>query len=120
MRVHVNMRHVATLFGDQKRNPTFESWFLSTYGVSRNIVISISTFSGLAPLVVGTDYIATMHTRLARLHARSLPLRILKPPIDIPKLKLVMQWNRHRERDAAHVWLRERLVAVAGEQRRTR
>lgn len=115
---YLNMRHVATQFGDTQRVPTFESWFLSTYGVSRNVVVSISTFSGLAPLVVGTECIATVHTRLARLYARTLPLRLLKPPIDIPKLKLVMQWNRHRDRDAAHVWLRERLVAVAREQGR--
>ncbi|HSV45565.1 MAG TPA: LysR family transcriptional regulator [Ramlibacter sp.] len=112
---YVGMRHVAVQFGQQNRVPTFESWFLSTYGVARNVVFTASTFNGLAALVVGTQSIATMHTRLARIYAKSLPLRLLPPPIEIPKLKLVMQWNRHNDQDAAHAWLRQRLLAVARE-----
>ena len=105
-------RHVAVQFGD-KRIPTFESWFLSTHGVTRNVIVTASTFNAQAPLVVGTQRIATMHTRLARIYERLLPLRVLPPPFDIPPLQLVMQWNRHKTQDMAHAWLREQLKAVA-------
>jgi LysR family nod box-dependent transcriptional activator len=105
-------RHVAAGFGDQ-RVPTFESWFVSTHHAARNVVVTASSFNALPLLVVGTQRIATMHTRLARMHARLLPLRLLPPPFDIPALQLVMQWNRHKAQDAALAWLRLRLQAVA-------
>ncbi|WP_157264079.1 LysR family transcriptional regulator [Azohydromonas aeria] len=107
-------RHVAAQFGDQRVN-TFESWFLSKHGVARNVVATTSTFNALPLLVVGTQRIATMHTRLARMYARMLPLRVLPPPFAIPELQLVMQWNRHHDLDAAHMWLRQRLQAIAAE-----
>lgn len=107
-------RHVAAQFGDL-RVATFESWFLSAHGVARNVVTTASSFNALPALVVGTQRIATMHTRLAQMYARMLPVKVLPPPFQIPTLKLVMQWNRHNGRDSAHAWLRQRLVALAGE-----
>ena len=64
---------------------------------------------------MGTQRVATMHTRLARIYERLLPIRLLPPPFDIPPLKLVMHWNRHKAQDAAHAWLRHRLKAIAEE-----
>lgn len=107
-------RHVATQFGDQ-RVVSFESWFLSTHGVARNVVVTASTFNALPLLVVGTQRIATMHSRLARMYARMLPVRLMRPPFEVPPLNLVMQWNRHNDLDAANAWLRQQLKAVANE-----
>jgi DNA-binding transcriptional LysR family regulator len=107
-------RHVAAQFGD-RRIPSFESWFLSTHGVMRNVVVTASTFNALPLLVVGTQRIATIHTRLALMYSRLLPLRLLTPAFEIPKLNLVMQWNPHNNLDAAHAWLRRRLKALASE-----
>jgi DNA-binding transcriptional LysR family regulator len=108
-------RHVAAQFGD-KRIPSFESWFFSTHGVARNVIVTASTFNALPSLVVGTQRIATMHTRLANIYAAILPIQVLPAPFDIPALQLVMQWNRHNEQDAAHAWLRHRLKAIASEE----
>ncbi|WP_157264078.1 LysR family transcriptional regulator [Azohydromonas aeria] len=107
-------RHVAAQLGEQ-RVSSFESWFMSKHGVGRNVVVAASSFNALPFLVVGTQRIATMFTRLARMYSRMLPLRILPPPFEIPDLQLVMQWNRHHDLDAAHMWLRQRLQAVAAE-----
>ena len=107
-------RHVATQFGDL-RVPSFESWFFAAHGVERNIVVVASSFNALPPLVVGTQRIATVHARLARMYSRVLPVRVLEPPFAIPPLDLVMQWNRHNDQDAAHAWLRKRLKAVAAD-----
>lgn len=107
-------RHVAAQFGD-RRVATFESWFLAAHGVARQVVVTASSFNALPALVVGTQRVATMHTRLARMHARMLPVVVWPAPFDIPVLKLVMQWNRHNAQDAAHAWLRQRLVQQARE-----
>lgn len=107
-------RHVAAQFGDS-RVPTFESWFLSTHGVERRTIATVSSFNSLAPLIVGTQCIATMHTRLAELFARTLPVRLLKPPLEIPPLEMVMQWNRYKSRDPGLAWLRGELKQIACE-----
>jgi LysR family nod box-dependent transcriptional activator len=109
---YMQARHVAAQFGD-RRVASFESWFLSTHGVARDVAITVSNFNALPALVVGTQRIATVHTRLARIYANILPIQVLPPPFAIPTLKLVMQWNRHNGQDAAHAWLRQRLLALA-------
>lgn len=111
---YIGARHVAAQFGDM-RVPTFEHWYLATHHVARNVVVTASTFNALAFLVIGTQRIATLQARLARLYEKLLPLRLLRPPLDIPPLKLVMQWNGHKTQDAAHAWLRQRIKAVAAE-----
>lgn len=111
---YMSARHVAAQFGDQ-RIASFESWFLTTHGVARNVIVTASTFNALPLLVVGTQRIATVHARLASMYARMLPLRLLPPPFEIPPLNLVMQWNHHSDRDPAHAWLRGLLKVVASE-----
>ncbi|WP_028311749.1 LysR family transcriptional regulator [Derxia gummosa] len=109
---YMRARHVAAQFGDQ-RVATFESWFMATHGVQRNVVVTASSFNALPLLVVGTQRIATMHTRLARMYARLLPIRVLPAPFEMPVLKLVLQWNRLLDHAPDHCWLRERILAVA-------
>jgi len=111
---YLQARHVAAQFGDQ-RVSTFESWFFATHGVVRKVVVTASSFNTLPTLVVGTQRIATVHTRLARMYSRMLPVRLLPVPFDIPPLKLVVQWNRHNALDAAHTWFRQRLAQMAAE-----
>jgi DNA-binding transcriptional LysR family regulator len=104
--------HVAAHFGDQ-RVASFEGWFMAHHGMARLVVVSTSSFNELPALVVGTQRIATLQTRLAKMYARILPLKLLPPPFEIPPLNLVMQWNRHFDTDAAHAWMRARLQALA-------
>lgn len=105
-------RHVAAHFGDQ-RVASFEGWFMAHHGMARQVVVSTSSFNELPALVVGTQRIATLQTRLAKMYARILPLKLLPPPFEIPPLNLVMQWNRHFDTDAAHAWMRSRLQTLA-------
>jgi LysR family nod box-dependent transcriptional activator len=54
-----------------------------------------------------------MHTRLARTLARYYPIRLLPPPLAIPKLDMCMQWNQFLDKDPSHIWLRTLLADVA-------
>ena len=64
----------------------------------------------LAPqLVIGTDRIATVATRLACKYAALLPIKLLPVPIDIPPMIEVLQWHRAHDQDPAHTWLRAQL-----------
>jgi LysR family transcriptional regulator, nod-box dependent transcriptional activator len=99
------LRHVA--FRNEREGVAwFEHWFAGRYGAVRRIDLAVPSFALLPYLVVGTDRIATIQTRLARLAIQTLPLKLIPPPIELPILTEVMQWNVHRDPDPASRWLR--------------
>lgn len=97
-----------------QRAAAFEGWFLAQYGVSRRTVVTTASLTAPPLLVVGTDLLATVHTRLAKqCLAQGLPLRLLAPPLDIPPLAFAMQWHKHKDRDPGLTWLRQAVQDVA-------
>ena len=72
----------------------------------RRIEVTTYSFAAAPYLVVGTDRIATVHARLARLAQKSLPLTVLPTPMPLPPMKQSMQWHKYRTQDPGLVWLR--------------
>jgi DNA-binding transcriptional LysR family regulator len=105
---YMDMGHVSVGFG-RTRHMSIEDWFMNQYGFNRRLEVITNDFNTLPQLVVGTQRIATMHQRLARLYATHLPLRILQPPVKIPVMREFMLWHRTMDRDPMHRWLRERI-----------
>jgi DNA-binding transcriptional LysR family regulator len=105
---YMDMGHVSVGFG-RSRHMSIEEWFMNQYGFNRRLEVITNDFNTLPQLVVGTQRIATMHQRLARLYAEYLPLRILPPPVRIPVMREFMLWHRSVDGDPMHRWLRERI-----------
>ena len=98
------------VFGSEQRgSPWLERWFTRHYGDVRRIEVMAHNFTLLPHLIVGTDRIATIQSRLARLYEQSLPIKLIPPPVELPKLTEVLQWNIHRDLDPASRWLRGKL-----------
>lgn len=93
--------------------PWFEQWYLNEYGDDRRVEVRAHSFSLLPQLVVGTERIATVQSRLAHRHAQTLPLRLYPLPMATPKLTEMLQWNRMHDQDPGNRWLRERLLDLA-------
>jgi LysR family transcriptional regulator, nod-box dependent transcriptional activator len=70
----------------------------------------------LGLMVVGTERVATLPSRLAREQAAQLPLKVLAPPVKLPPMRIYMQWHRARQLDGATMWLRDLILEVAGER----
>jgi DNA-binding transcriptional LysR family regulator len=87
-------------------SPWLERWFVKNYGDARRIEAAANSFSLLPYLVTETDRIATVQTRLARLYIKAEPLKLIAPPLQLPRLTEVLQWNVHRDPDPASRWLR--------------
>ncbi|BAI75676.1 transcriptional regulator (plasmid) [Azospirillum sp. B510] len=98
---------------------SYESWFIKRYGAERRIAVVTPSFLTLCPLVVGTDCIATVHSRIARQALESLPIRLLPLPVEIPKLIQMVQWHKYRSQDPGLKWLRGHL-RTAGQRIQTR
>ncbi|MCW8277858.1 LysR family transcriptional regulator [Pseudomonas sp. PCH199] len=107
---YMEMGHVSVGFG-RTRELSIEDWLMSRYGFNRRLEVITNDFNTLPQLIVGTQRIATMHQRLAKLYATHLPLRILPTPVKIPVMREVMIWHRTMEQDVIHRWLRESICA---------
>lgn len=94
---------------------SFEAWFVKRYGVTRRVAVTSYGFSLLPALVVGTEFIATVHARLAQLLKSTWPIEIRQPPLPITAMEQGLQWHKYRTQDPGLLWLR-RLLAQAAQR----
>jgi len=109
---YINAEHVVMQPGGGRAD-AFEGWFLKRYGVTRRVSVSTYSFITLPALLVGTDRVATVHTRVARRLVGAWPLEVRPTPIKIDPMEQAMQWHKFRTKDPGLVWLRELLMQAA-------
>jgi LysR family transcriptional regulator, nod-box dependent transcriptional activator len=109
---YLSAGHVVVRFG-KMRVPSFDEWFFARFGVSRRVEVVAQSFNAVPQLLIGTQRIATMHRRLALHYQQLLPLRLLPPPIEIPKLTECIQWHKAHDSDGGIVWLRSLIKDAA-------
>jgi DNA-binding transcriptional LysR family regulator len=97
---------------------SFEAQLVMRQGHARRVEVTTTSFAAAAHLVVGTDRLATMHARLARLYARCLPIVLIEPPMTIEPMQQMVQWHKYRSQDPGISWLRGRLHEAVAEMDR--
>lgn len=96
-----------------KRTDFFEHELVQQYRIYRTPVATTFSFSVLPSLIVGTEYIATVHTRLARTMVQKLPIETKSLPFKISPMEQCAQWHNFRSRDPGLIWLRSMLAHAA-------
>jgi LysR family nod box-dependent transcriptional activator len=91
----------------------FEGWFLKRYGVTRRVAVSTYSFVTLPAMLVGTEYIATVHARIARRMVQAFPLEIRPTPMPFDRMEQSGQWHKFRTNDPGLIWLRGMLAEAA-------
>ncbi|WP_190235615.1 LysR family transcriptional regulator [Allorhizobium terrae] len=86
-------------------------------GIEPRKAISTYAFSSMANLLKGTNRIALIQERLARLAMAEGGFRIMAPPIAVPPLEQTLRWHRHRSRDPGLIWLRKLVKECAAVER---
>ena len=109
---YLALRHVAFKSG-KFGLPHLETWVANRYRDERRVEVITHSFSLLPRLVVGTARIATMHTRLAQQCAGTLPVRLVKPTFEIPRLVELLQWHKYRDLDPGSMWFRDMIIEGA-------
>jgi DNA-binding transcriptional LysR family regulator len=109
----LGMRHVTVSY--TMAGPSFEGWFVERFGNVRLVEVSASSYAAVPFLLVETQRIALMHRRLAEAFAKMMPLRLLKPPVEIPQIHETLQWHLYNDGDECLIWLRNQLIAHIGE-----
>jgi DNA-binding transcriptional LysR family regulator len=113
---YLAMSHVVVQFGPNQLS-LLEQWFneqaQKSRGMERRIDIIAPTFGVVPHLIVGTQRVATMHSRHARLYQQLMPLRVIEPPQGLPTMREMVQWHRHLDSDPATRWLVALLTSFA-------
>ena len=83
-----------------------EEKYLEAAGITRNISLTCFSFSALPHLISGTNRIATVHRKLAKLTQAAADLEIKPLPFELPRFRQMMQWHAYRDQDPGIGWLR--------------
>ena len=115
LETYLSLGHVVVRFGRVQQVATVDEWFVEQFGHRRKIEVVTTAFNLVPQLLIGTSRIATLQRRLAMFYKRYLPLKLVPPPLEIPRLEESMQWHRSRDRDPGIVWLRSVLKSAIAE-----
>lgn len=80
---------------------------LADRGLSRRVVLSVPHFLYMRSVLVSTDLVGLLPSRLVR---DTDGLQMVAPPIDVPGFEMVMLWHERSHRDPAHRWLRGQIA----------
>ncbi|MES2102484.1 MAG: LysR family transcriptional regulator [Pseudomonadota bacterium] len=95
-------RHISVSRRDVDRGPIDEA--LAPFGLEREIVTIVGSFSAALALARASDLIASVperHTGILRAGMHSFPL-----PVSIPEVTISLLWHPRLDADLAHRWLR--------------
>ncbi|CAN5331265.1 LysR family transcriptional regulator [soil metagenome] len=74
--------------------------------LARRVVVVLSHFMSLLPIIESSDLVATVPRDLANICVRHGGIRIVEPPFKSPVVEVHQFWHRRFHQDAANVWLR--------------
>ena len=80
--------------------------FLAERKLNRRVLLEISHFMSLLPIVDNSDLVATVPRDLAEVCSRYADIRIVAPPMKLPVIEVHQFWHRRFHKDAANIWLR--------------
>lgn len=102
---YLSIGQVAAKFGRTIR-PSFDEWLLVEHDVKIRIEVAVPGFSLIPPLIVGTDRIATMPSRMFKHFENTMPLRKIQAPLPVFAFTEAVQWPALHNADPASIWLR--------------
>ena len=89
-----------------------DQW-LNQHNLSRKIVLIVPHFLSAPLIIAQTDMVLTLPYRVAEKFVQMAPLKLLHPPIELPRYQLSMIWHPLYEKDPADQWLRKLIKTVS-------
>jgi DNA-binding transcriptional LysR family regulator len=84
---------------------SFAETELAKQGIALRSMLSITHFSLIPELLIGTRYLSVMHERMARKAMLRFPIAYQPMPVAIPPMREVLQFHRSKTRDIGLQWL---------------
>lgn len=81
-------------------------------GLTLNIALQVPHMLAAPMIVMNSDYLLTLPTRVAQRYANLLGLELLPLPFHYPPFALSLVWHERAHRDAGTTWLRQTIQSV--------
>jgi DNA-binding transcriptional LysR family regulator len=101
-----NADHILVVPKGSSQNAQAMERALTSRKLNARIAVQVSNFYGVLALVISTDLIATIPLRLAQSMQKLADIRILPPPIPLPRIKVSLYWHERFHREPGNAWLR--------------
>jgi DNA-binding transcriptional LysR family regulator len=88
---------------------------LDKRGKKRRVALQVPSFLVAAVVVSKSNLINTAPERLARRFATTFPVKLLPPPLPLPRFTFSIAWHPRLENDPGHVWFREVIARLLPE-----
>lgn len=88
------------------REHVFEQ-FLQNKGIQRRVVVELSHFMSLLPIIETSNFISTVPKDLADFFVRHGDVRYVATPMKSPIIDVHLFWHQRFHKDPAHIWLRQ-------------
>lgn len=80
--------------------------------IQRLVQLNVPDFVALPMLVAQSDLLVIMPAGLANVFAAYLRLKILQPPVPLPRYDVKIYWHERFHRDPANLWFRQAFVQL--------
>jgi DNA-binding transcriptional LysR family regulator len=107
----VAMRHI--LVSPEGNHYGLVDQKLREHNLVRDIGLTLPTMFSVPALLPGTDFIATVLSRVATHRANQALINVFTPPIELPTITFHLLWHRRTQENPAHRWLRQVISDVA-------
>lgn len=97
-----------------RRQEMFEA-YLGKAGVRRNVVLQTSHYMSVPSIIESSDLLVVLPRTVANLYIHNENLRIIEPPIEIPRYDLKQYWHARFNEAPRSVWLRRQIVSLFSE-----
>jgi len=108
---YLELGHV--LVSQQSDSPGSVDRALEKLGKKRRVAVRVSHFLMVPVLIAETDLVAALSRRAAEPFASALGLRLLPPPLPLPRARIRQVWHTELDADPGHSFLRQTLTRVA-------
>lgn len=81
--------------------------FLQSKGIKRRVVVELSHFMSLLPIIETSNLIATVPKDLAEFFVQHGDVRYIPTPMKSPVIDVHLFWHQRFQKDPAHMWMRQ-------------
>ncbi|HEX4094956.1 MAG TPA: LysR family transcriptional regulator [Trebonia sp.] len=114
MDAYLRLGHLVYSMG-RGQPPSIVDKHLEQSGVPRRIEFTVESFL-LAPfLLEGTDLVTVVPERAVPHLRRTAEIRVLEPPMRLPRITETLWWHPRHTPNPAHAWIRARIAEIAAE-----
>jgi DNA-binding transcriptional LysR family regulator len=85
---------------------------LEERGLSRRVAVVLPHFLVAPFLIARSDLVLTVAESVAKASLSLLPLRLVAPPIELPRATYSQLWHQRSHDDAGHKWLRTLVAGI--------